>query len=125
MICQLSLCFFCFFFFFLMIRRPPRSTLFPYTTLFRSLLPLLARAPRHRAILQTMSVDTSDVFAYESRLAPRAVRAEIGVGARVREDHCEFGVPFGKSRPPPALGKQLVSLPDFCGRFSVLGREIL
>src|SRR2546430_14428730 len=28
--------FFLFFFFFLMIRRPPRSTLFPYTTLFRS-----------------------------------------------------------------------------------------
>src|SRR3712207_9205537 len=28
------------FFFFLMIRRPPRSTLFPYTTLFRS--------PQHR-----------------------------------------------------------------------------
>src|SRR5258707_9381388 len=27
-----------FYFFFLMIRRPPRSTLFPYTTLFRSLL---------------------------------------------------------------------------------------
>src|SRR2546422_5537084 len=26
----------CHFFFFLMIRRPPRSTLFPYTTLFRS-----------------------------------------------------------------------------------------
>src|SRR5256885_12609673 len=26
----------CSFFFFLMIRRPPRSTLFPYTTLFRS-----------------------------------------------------------------------------------------
>src|SRR5215467_15665260 len=30
-----SFCFF-FMFFFLMIRRPPRSTLFPYTTLFRS-----------------------------------------------------------------------------------------
>src|SRR3712207_7596464 len=30
-------------FFFLMIRRPPRSTLFPYTTLFRS------RGPRHPA----------------------------------------------------------------------------
>src|SRR5256885_6353317 len=30
-------------FFFLMIRRPPRSTLFPYTTLFRSLVnPVLA-----------------------------------------------------------------------------------
>src|SRR2546430_15267003 len=30
----ITLCFL--FFFFLMIRRPPRSTLFPYTTLFRS-----------------------------------------------------------------------------------------
>src|SRR3712207_9068338 len=29
-------------FFFLMIRRPPRSTLFPYTTLFRSALGLAA-----------------------------------------------------------------------------------
>src|SRR5256886_2954356 len=29
-------CYPCLFFFFLMIRRPPRSTLFPYTTLFRS-----------------------------------------------------------------------------------------
>src|SRR2546430_4176815 len=28
-------------FFFLMIRRPPRSTLFPYTTLFRSAIALL------------------------------------------------------------------------------------
>src|SRR5215208_8153841 len=28
--------FVCHLFFFLMIRRPPRSTLFPYTTLFRS-----------------------------------------------------------------------------------------
>src|SRR3712207_8395962 len=36
-------------FFFLMIRRPPRSTLFPYTTLFRSLDDAghLARPRRH------------------------------------------------------------------------------
>src|SRR5438874_11528364 len=35
-------------FFFLMIRRPPRSTLFPYTTLFRSIiaLPTALRLPR-------------------------------------------------------------------------------
>src|SRR5688572_31138738 len=33
-------------FFFLMIRRPPRSTLFPYTTLFRSLRRSDAHAPR-------------------------------------------------------------------------------
>src|SRR3712207_4220675 len=34
---SMSSCFRVFIFFFLMIRRPPRSTLFPYTTLFRSL----------------------------------------------------------------------------------------
>src|SRR5258708_29609159 len=34
-------------FFFLMIRRPPRSTLFPYTTLFRSLAGLLSLCPHH------------------------------------------------------------------------------
>src|SRR3978361_2537751 len=33
---MLSCRYFCFFYFFSMIRRPPRSTLFPYTTLFRS-----------------------------------------------------------------------------------------
>src|SRR5256885_13059798 len=46
-------------FFFLMIRRPPRSTLFPYTTLFRSTpspaamptaaISSLRRTPRHRS----------------------------------------------------------------------------
>src|SRR3712207_7693679 len=34
--------------FFLMIRRPPRSTLFPYTTLFRSREVRVALAVRHR-----------------------------------------------------------------------------
>src|SRR3712207_3795050 len=40
----------CIEFFFLMIRRPPRSTLFPYTTLFRSLdhpVELLSPRPFH------------------------------------------------------------------------------
>src|SRR5258708_22009412 len=36
------------FFFFLMIRRPPRSTLFPYTTLFRSIEKLHAKDPAAR-----------------------------------------------------------------------------
>src|SRR2546422_11568454 len=36
------------FFFFLMIRRPPRSTLFPYTTLFRSERSLFPRDRRQR-----------------------------------------------------------------------------
>src|SRR2546430_13543611 len=39
----------CCYFFFLMIRRPPRSTLFPYTTLFRSEIEsTLSRHPQVR-----------------------------------------------------------------------------
>src|SRR2546429_6210344 len=37
-------------FFFLMIRRPPRSTLFPYTTLFRSLLSRACEIMREKRI---------------------------------------------------------------------------
>src|SRR2546430_11834894 len=46
-----------FYFFFLMIRRPPRSTLFPYTTLFRSVVwPVI----QQRAFL-SLEVITIDV----------------------------------------------------------------
>src|SRR2546430_7631207 len=40
-------------FFFLMIRRPPRSTLFPYTTLFRS---FSRRLPRDRGLVSRTGV---------------------------------------------------------------------
>src|SRR3989442_9551290 len=62
-------------FFFLMIRRPPRSTLFPYTTLFRSSLvgaasqKRLAAGERHRrhevAIGQVRQVIGRTAYAYE------------------------------------------------------------
>src|SRR3954466_15977247 len=49
---------------FLMIRRPPRSTLFPYTTLFRSIAPAIGRAriaharlARHRRSLVVAEAD--------------------------------------------------------------------
>src|SRR5438874_4078822 len=45
-------------FFFLMIRRPPRSTLFPYTTLFRSLLRVRAhnRMKKLKAVLKVCGI---------------------------------------------------------------------
>src|SRR2546429_6563894 len=60
-------------FFFLMIRRPPRSTLFPYTTLFRS----------QRARLRARGFDLTHVRDVEdaARLAHRHVllaRARVG-----------------------------------------------
>src|SRR5256886_13348607 len=48
-------------FFFLMIRRPPRSTLFPYTTLFRSLFYRSTWIP-WRAAARALSGRKRDVF---------------------------------------------------------------
>src|SRR5260370_16221962 len=53
------------FFFFLMIRRPPRSTLFPYTTLFRSTTrsssPAIKRAEPTRFTSMTFRQSPMDV----------------------------------------------------------------
>src|SRR2546429_8712730 len=48
------------FFFFLMIRRPPRSTLFPYTTLFRS--PALPLQPYGGLFITKEVIDNEDVY---------------------------------------------------------------
>src|SRR3712207_1360907 len=58
------------FFFFLMIRRPPRSTLFPYTTLFRSLKGLKERdlLPLDDDLAKTVAdVDTLEELRREIR----------------------------------------------------------
>src|SRR5438874_6135461 len=52
----------CSLFFFLMIRRPPRSTLFPYTTLFRSQKPVAATE-----LLRQTSLDNQTLRALEKR----------------------------------------------------------
>src|SRR5690242_21308473 len=55
-----------FYFFFLMIRRPPRSTLFPYTTLFRS-MGLVSEVNISKG-----SIITSDMLARDASLVPRS-----------------------------------------------------
>src|SRR5256885_16421697 len=49
------------FFFFLMIRRPPRSTLFPYTTLFRSLLDALAARHGLRVVARELLAAAGEI----------------------------------------------------------------
>src|SRR3712207_9090634 len=62
----MEICLLCLFFF-LMIRRPPRSTLFPYTTLFRSVGDLVLRDVGHAAVAE-----------------PAAVAGDAGRGAPLR-----------------------------------------
>src|SRR3712207_8932908 len=75
-----------------MIRRPPRSTLFPYTTLFRSEEPL----PRHLGRV----VGEPD--------AP-------GVGCRPDPDSTAAGLPAGLVGSRGVLHGHLFSLPDGTG----------
>src|SRR3712207_9027543 len=55
--------------FFLMIRRPPRSTLFPYTTLFRSAL-----EPQRDVLLARPRVELGDEVEAGGHLGRRAGR---------------------------------------------------
>src|SRR5690242_2386215 len=59
-----------------MIRRPPRSTLFPYTTLFRSVLEQVAKAPR------------------EFDVAARNPANSIHIGGRSMAFGAVYGPPF-------------------------------
>src|SRR2546430_10894208 len=68
-------------FFFLMIRRPPRSTLFPYTTLFRS----------SAAIYFQDQLDSEQAI-YRVKIANRQVEKVFSCGEILRSSpsHCIF-----------------------------------
>src|SRR3712207_8658645 len=78
-----------FFFFLLMIRRPPRSTLFPYTTLFRS----LRRALRARAAPRDVRPDAPPPRAHgrgdRIEPAPRGLHVDCGLPPRQRRRRSE------------------------------------
>src|SRR3712207_8411032 len=76
-----------------MIRRPPRSTLFPYTTLFRSLRRRVGEIARCRAadVLGLGQVQSSGVVGGRLGALDLAVRAdravEAGAAALRSEEH--------------------------------------
>src|SRR6185369_8334419 len=93
-------------FFFLMIRRPPRSTLFPYTTLFRSygegdlddLLALAVGADDELAG-EHVAVQHAAARGLEQGLAVEGLEA-VGVGAAVVADHAQHAVVHARGGAP-------------------------
>src|SRR5471030_3215517 len=98
------------FFFFLMIRRPPRSTLFPYTTLFRSLISRDALKELERDGTLPLAVDAdferfiADRRALlDKRLAAIDSKAKGGLLPDVTLDKGVLKItPIEKSTPPEA-----------------------
>src|SRR5258705_7262562 len=68
-------------FFFLMIRRPPRSTLFPYTTLFRSCDAKTATHAAHRA--NVLFTRTSALDLCRDRKSTRLNSSHLGISYAV------------------------------------------
>src|SRR2546422_10795142 len=88
-----------------MIRRPPRSTLFPYTTLFRSHLVGEAHLLQQRAARGRRLADAHPLHRHEALddvLERDHVRPEI----EVLEDHPDLGAragQFARAHPARAL----------------------
>src|SRR5229473_5882334 len=98
-----------------MIRRPPRSTLFPYTTLFRSCerdAPVLVargakRHALHRLVEELQPVALAGERARRDRVLarPHAVEPQPGKNGKCCERPCfrhwyATTRPFGKNSPP-------------------------
>src|SRR5258708_8456169 len=91
-----------------MIRRPPRSTLFPYTTLFRSLVPALIRASESGKQAVCM-VELKARFDEQSNITWARTLEEAGV-------HVVYGIPGLKTdRKSPRLNSshQIISYAVF------------
>src|SRR2546422_1561296 len=70
-----------------MIRRPPRSTLFPYTTLFRSCLNLSSKANRNRANTALAKAEPSSRGQLHSTASPTSPRATTKYTISRSEEH--------------------------------------
>src|SRR3712207_8155933 len=74
--------------FFLMIRRPPRSTLFPYTTLFRSTPGANAQELQTIGRLRAATAERGKLFDVGDEIALWAERAQSVTAGQLRsEEH--------------------------------------
>src|SRR2546422_7079223 len=85
-----------------MIRRPPRSTLFPYTTLFRSLAPRELGAEA-RALGERHRLDAGGSGHHIARYDHRLMRSEEHTSELQSRLHLVFPLLLGKKKKPPPL----------------------
>src|SRR5256885_16636839 len=86
-----------------MIRRPPRSTLFPYTTLFRSLLPVRSDVPLPGEVRDD-GLPVLRVTA-EQGVVHRALGTDVGDRARLVDVEVGRSVVDGIAKGAAALGR--------------------
>src|SRR3712207_8168314 len=77
-------------FFFLMIRRPPRSTLFPYTTLFRSRRDEIGEMARAVHVFRDAAVAQDQITADKARADAAQAQVVSDLAARSEEHTSEL-----------------------------------
>src|SRR2546422_11504747 len=105
-----------------MIRRPPRSTLFPYTTLFRSLLVMLAEYGKLslRDVLEP-AIRMADGYPIEEETA-NSIERNKGWLKQWRYSRAVMLPHAGEAREAPEAGG-IFRQTDQIGRASCRGRE--
>src|SRR5437773_12187157 len=92
--------------FFLMIRRPPRSTLFPYTTLFRSQQKVLPRLGKNSAQQRRLSLRAASHPATDAAALADARHTQIGrASCRERVEISVVAVSLKKKKKREEDGK--------------------
>src|SRR3989441_7905736 len=110
-----------------MIRRPPRSTLFPYTTLFRSIrLPAGARLTARVSLRSSIPVDHLEI------VGNGGIVATIPLAGAGTAAHDSVSLPLSRSGwdvlrgdgdRPPLPGLRIFSFPPASPIYRTAGRE--
>src|SRR5258706_13244793 len=103
-----------------MIRRPPRSTLFPYTTLFRSIWLVLAGAKGKNSIFKDAGIDSIPSRVHLTGYVPEAALPALysgAIGFIYPSLYEGFGLPPLEAMAcgTPVIASQATSLPEVLG----------
>src|SRR2546428_10057087 len=93
-----------------MIRRPPRSTLFPYTTLFRS--PAIGRRVVHRKVVAARRAATGDVDLAVDHAGPADRKSTRLNSSHDQISYAVFCLKKKKSTPPALRHRPRIPLPS-------------
>src|SRR2546430_13870556 len=108
-----------------MIRRPPRSTLFPYTTLFRSCPPdTSGHLKCGDAIVKALGKMIGTVIKCHAKQADAAYKVSIGKTASFDEEACETLDPVSHKSAKEKYDAEVAKVASVCSATQLSGANM-